>query len=128
MTGCGVILLNNESRASPTSVGARFSALGVITFLLSFFGCCGAIKDNVKFLFCVSLFHVHFFRNVSFLVLFVCLSCCDGVGAFSIRLFNLVEDLFRKWKTAAKFMYITSLRYHKIRLPVCINVVIKTES
>ncbi|XP_044259297.1 tetraspanin-33-like [Tribolium madens] len=53
VAGYGIILINNENKTRPVSsasFGARFSALGIVTFLVSFFGCCGSIKDNIKFL------------------------------------------------------------------------------
>ncbi|KYB29002.1 hypothetical protein TcasGA2_TC032263 [Tribolium castaneum] len=59
VTGYGIILINNEHKArpvGPASLGGRFSAFGVVTFLVSFFGCCGSIKDNIKFLSCCCLY------------------------------------------------------------------------
>ncbi|KAJ3628373.1 hypothetical protein MTP99_015682 [Tenebrio molitor] len=58
-TGCGIILILNDNKAS---LPARITAFGIVTFIVSFFGACGVIRKNSKQLIalclyvCVSLF------------------------------------------------------------------------
>ncbi|CAH1374312.1 unnamed protein product [Tenebrio molitor] len=61
-TGCGVILILNDNKAS---LPARITAFGIVMFIVSFFGACGVIRKNSKQLIAVSYnLILIFIRNV----------------------------------------------------------------